>query len=360
MITHRFCLVLGIILAVTNLSHAQTDDTCSVFKISRDSQETGNTSACLGGPVLGLTFNEAVGQVNAILGIPGSLRLDDPLELGFRLDSAHLSGQQTYALAVSSGDRKVLSLDVRGRAIYIREPEVPSDPAKISLSSAGNFAALFYPAVRQIFVVSELPEANLAWIADTSVTPDEIVALSISDDGSRVLAATAGGGVYSFTKDGTSLLAAFMTTPGVTRFLRNSHDAVIADQTEKRLYYYSEEAGGAWSFASEAEGVLSPLDIAISDNNDRVFLVNENSENIVAVSLQTGQTTSVACNCLPRKLARLQGSTLFALTSVTDSSFLLFQPTMTGGEILFVPIPPKASSPPEVLVIDNAKQPSVN
>jgi DNA-binding beta-propeller fold protein YncE len=151
--------------------------------------------------------------------------------------------------------------------------------------------------------------------------------------------ALAGGAVHSFTSDGSNQPIAFVTAPVVARFLKNSHDAMIADKVEKKLYYYSEPAAAVWNFASEGEGVVSPVDLAISDTNDRVFVVNENSENIITLSLWTGQVASVACNCVPRSLANVQGSALFAITDIKDSSLLLFQPAMVGGEFLFVLAP---------------------
>jgi hypothetical protein len=336
MMPRQFCLALAAILIVANLSAAQPGPTCSDFRVNPDAQTAVDNSACLDGPVFGFTFNELTGQLSPILGIPGTLRLDNPLELGVRLDSIHFSDRQTSGLAVSNGDRKVLSLSLSGRTISIGEAGLPTDPDKVSISSSGHFAALFYPALHQV-LVSQLPEATVLWAGDASSISDSATALSVSDDGTRVLVGTAAGTVYSLAGDGGVQLVASMTSAAVIRFLRNSHDAVIADTAEKRLYYYSESAGGAWSFAAESEGVLSALDIAISSNNDRVFVVNEHSDSVLSIDLQTGQSTPIACNCQPRRLGSLQGSTLFQVTNLTDSSLLLFEPTDAGGDILFVP-----------------------
>jgi hypothetical protein len=337
MIARRFWPALAAIFITANLSHAQLEDTCSVFRISPSFQDNTRPVGCIAGPVFGFTFDKAGGRLIPILGIAGSLRLDDPIELGFGLEAVHFSDKQSFALGVSSGDRRVISLSFDERLINVRDAGLPSDPGKISISSDGRYGAVLYPSLRQVFVVAQSPEPAIAWIADVSAAPDEITALAISDDGRCLLVATSTGVVYSFAADRAPESAAVLTTPDVVRFLKNSHDAVIADRAERKLYYYSEAAGQTWSFASEAEGVSSPLDLAVSDDNERVFLLNEDSDRIISFSLTMGQSASVACNCVPRQLASLRERTVFAITNVADASLLLFQPTEDGGQILFVP-----------------------
>jgi hypothetical protein len=336
MTIRKICLALGFTLLAAGLARAQAETGCSEFRVHRDAEEPAGAAACLDGPVSGFTFDEKSGQVYPILGIAGALRLEAPLNLGMKLEAVRISGRQNYAVAVSAGDRNVVFLGFRDRAVYLRESGLPAGPGRFSISTNGRFAALHYPALGQIVAVS-MAEPEITWVADASPVAAEIVSLSVSDDGARVLAGTAAGGVYSFSKDGGAPLVASMTSPVIIRYLRDSHDAVIVDGAEKNLYYYSETAGGAWSFASADDGISTPIDLAIAEKNDRLYLVNADSENIAMIEFGSGRTEFIACNCIPRSLARFSGSALYGLTNVADASLLLFQPAESGGEILFVP-----------------------
>jgi hypothetical protein len=144
-------------------------------------------------------------------------------------------------------------------------------------------------------------------------------------------------------KTGETKLIANTTSPVLSRFLRDSHDAVIADGADRKFYYFSASDAAVWPFAS-MDAPFSPLDMAISSNNDRMFVVGADSSSIVSVNLSTGQLTSTPCNCAPRSLSPLYEDSLFRLTDATDSPLMLFQPNSGAGDFLFVPKPLVASN----------------
>src|SRR5262249_13251352 len=154
---------------------------------------------------------------------------------------------QGYALLISAEDRQVVMLDFHGKTVFVQDTGLPKDAATISLSSSGKSAALFYPSARQIYVASELPHAPRTWIADRSTIRNKITTVSVSDDGRSLLAGTQGGQIYLFNQNGQPELIANLTLPVLSSFLRNSHDAVIADESEKRLYYFSESSRNTWN-----------------------------------------------------------------------------------------------------------------
>lgn len=333
MTMRRLLWTAGFGLLLSAASAGAQTASCSGFTVTRSAPSA--SPFCVGAPVAGFVFSPSDGQIHPILGVPGSMHLSSPLQLGFTMNAAQIAPRQDYAVVRSAADNTILMLEFRGRTVYVRDTGLPAGASRVALSSSGESAVVSYEDSRLV-VLSNLPRAPQMWTADASSIPGRILSVAVSDDGARVLAGTDTGQVYSVAKSSKPNVVAAITSPGASGFLRGGHDAVIADSNESKLYYFSDSAGALWPVAAIDRSAV-PSDMAVSSDNTRVFLVGSGSDRILSVDLGSGATTSTACNCVPSGLSPLSSDT-FRLTDSPDSSLLLFRPGASPDEsFLFLP-----------------------
>ena len=117
--------------------------------------------------------------------------------------------------------------------------------------------------------------------------------------------------------------------------MRNSTDAMIADDVENRIYAFSN--GHVFAIAGPEDGIASPNGIAISNDKQKVFVGNSASGSITTIGLNGTGTQTTACNCTLSSLQPMSADSVFQLTDFSGSSLLLFDANSAAPRMLFVP-----------------------
>jgi sugar lactone lactonase YvrE len=211
----------------------------------------------------------------------------------------------------AAADGKLYRIDLRDRTISIAGDYVPQD------------------------VIWSPTGATWAFVFDDASTST----VAISDDGAVLLAVRT-------TSTGTSLFAIrdreeqiLLSAPGLSRaaFLSGTHDAVVWDTAERKLYLLRN--GSELSLVAQVEAVDA---LAAAPDNSRVFVASKEQNRITSVRLSDGLITSVDCACAPETLERLEGN-LFRVTTSSRSPMWLFDSESAERPFTFVPPPETAN-----------------
>jgi hypothetical protein len=311
---------------------------------ARQAAEGSSNAVRIEAPILGFVFDPAAAGLRPIHGIPGAAVMGERLDLGFEIASAAISPQHNYAL-VESDDPPGLSLVLlaAGPASLQLIPDAVRGADQILFSPRGDSALLYRATARRIQVLAGMPKApSLIREIDTSVLLEPISALAISDDARAVLVAVGRGGagtIWLFADDGGVRFIAAVGQASAVTFLSNSHDAVVADRLFNYVYQLKDVTGSADSLflAGEREGIAGPVAVALSDDNQRVFIANSVSGTVLSLSLAGGAAVVVPCDCSIKELHRLSGSAVFRLTEPSAGPMLVFDGDSSEPRFVYVP-----------------------
>ena len=296
------------------------------------------------GPVLGYTFDPSRGALHPIRGILGSSYVADPMSLGFSVRIAAVSPLHNYVLAVDnvSGEVKVVDVTVVPPAVIPVPGAGGAD--RIVLSPRGSAAALYDRGHRTIQFVSGLP-ANPSVEGSVDLTSLEgvITAFAISDDGevSLVATSTRGGGSVYVLKTGQDPRPIVAVGRALAlAFVQRSHDAVIADYDKNEVLLVQQVDGSAQPvpLASESDGIVHPNAIIATADGRRALVASSDSRRVAFVPLSGGPTEFVSCGCKPTTLARLNGNSMFQLTTESGQPLFVLDASRAEARILFVPL----------------------
>lgn len=295
----------------------------------------------IGGSTLGFVFDSGRHQLRSVLGMPGAAFIGEALSAEREISGAVISPQQNYAL-VTSDDRLGL---VRLSAVRIPlaiEPVSDRAPDAIALSPTGAAAALFYAADNCAEVLTGLPDAPAVLRrACFSGFAGSLSALAVSDDGAAVLAGLG-------SADAEAVLAA--ETGGNARQLLSAHvaaaaffarggDAVIADAAGNAIYLLRDVAGAAAVslLAGAAEGISGPAAVAASEDRRFAVVSNAGAGNVAVIGLSGQGVKLVSCACVPSRLERMSGDSVYRLNEFSGGPLWLFDGDAGEPRIVFVP-----------------------
>ena len=302
------------------------------------------------GPVLGYTFDPSRGALHPIRGILGSSYVADPMSLGFSVRVAAVSPRHNYVLAVDNVSGEVKVVDV---AVFpvVATPIPGADAAdRIVLSPRGDAAALYSRGRRTIQFISGLPtNPSVAGSVDLSSLDGVITAFAISDDGEVSLVATSGrsgGSVYTLKSGQDPRPIITVSRVLALAFVERSHDAVIADHDKSEVLLVEQVDGNAQpvSLASGNDGIVRPNAIVATADGERALVASSDSRRVAFVPLGGGPTEFVSCRCKPTTLTRLNGNSIFQLTSESGQPLFVLDASRAEARILFVP-PNQPSQP---------------
>ncbi|MBI3665930.1 MAG: hypothetical protein HY236_06850 [Acidobacteria bacterium] len=301
-------------------------------------------STAVSGPALGYGFDENLGALRPILGIPGASVLGGKLDVGVGFSVAEVSPRQDYALGIASGSKELLIVDLAaGRAVARSLSGVAPGADRVFLSSTGAAASLYYRNRRSAAIITGLPGApQLSGDFDLSALPPLITAMAVSDDGRLLLAGVSEGAAAALfaLRPGNSprYVAAAGNVTSIC-FLENAHDALIADSRDHEILLLR-EVGEAWErvlLAGPKDGISSPVAVSASSDGRRVFAVNAGSGVIAALSLAGGAVALIPCRCSPSGLHRLNGNAVFRLTAFSEAPLFVLDGEQPEPRVVFVP-----------------------
>src|SRR2546426_2425915 len=269
----------------------------------------GNTSdsqrnATVNLPLLGF-MTDGTGGLRPLIGIVGSASVGAPLNLGFGVVEAAIPPDHDYILAATGDGGWPALLQVRGNTITVRSKgsffnnlDLQQDECagldylqrrqlgcyrrastsavkidRMALSSTGSVAAFVDQSHGRIYAYGNLAQSPVLLRTFEFGASNPPSALAISDDGNTVLLGISDGdrgSVYLANPQQSPRLIASLSHPSAIQFLRNSGDAIIADDVENRIYAFSN--GQVYSIAASGDGIASPAAIAISNDNRKVFV----------------------------------------------------------------------------------------
>jgi len=163
-------------------------------------------------------------------------------------------------------------------------------------------------------------------------------AFAVSDDGKTALAGTSDGqtgALFVLAAGRTPRLVASMTHPAAIAFLHNSNDAVIADDAANTIY--SLTAGQVFPIVSAQDGIAQPNAIAVSNDNQRLFVGSSQSGSITTIGHGT-IAQPLACNCRMTGLSPTNTDSVFRLTDFSGGPVVLFDANRATPRITFVPL----------------------
>jgi hypothetical protein len=284
----------------------------------------------IGGPLLGMVFDENAGAIRPLTGIPAAATVGPRLDSGAALEQV-AAAEGGYAVAVESGTGAAVIVSASGRRSLTG---VPPGASAIALSPRGTAAALFFKASRTAYIVTGLPESP--------GTPRPVafdrqpLSLAVSDDGTAVLALERNGrtgAAILLYRDGKSPAVLHNSRAiGGMAFLPGSADVLIAESNAVMLV---SEAFGPQSIAGESDGIASVIAAAGSDDGNRVIIAMTSGQ-IAIRDRQSNALTMVSCGCRPSGLDRLRGAGVFRLNELGDGPLWLLDTDSPEPRILFV------------------------
>src|SRR5262245_51179547 len=303
------------------------------------------------GPQLGYVFDKRDGMLRPILGVPGASRLGNPLPLGVTLALAEVSSKQDYALGVTQGDGKLVSIRFgkgdQPSSVQTIESVSPG-ASYITLSGKGKSAAVLFPAGPSLRILSGLPgspefagevDLRLAGLPEAVALDDEgkLVILSVSENQASRLS------LYS-RETGFQSLGIFGKVSALK--LLPNRQVLVADREAQEVNLIRDVLSAAqrMRIAGREDGIDDPFALEVSNDEKRVFVANAASGSIASLSLEGEPPALTLCDCTPTTLSKLDGDGVFRLTDLSEKPLLILEATANESRVLFVP---NNSAPPD-------------
>ncbi len=295
-----------------------------------------SVSAGVSGPVSGYVFDEAVGQVRPILGLPGGAVLGAPVVLPFTLKRAVVASSGFLVGVAPSGQVVVVTtLDGAEPAITPID-QVDANPDQVVLNQSATAVVLSWRDSAKVQVIRGLPgNPEVSAAMDLSQLPGDVLAVATDSTGADLLVGVSrqgSGGVYLVRVSRDSVAVKFLgpaVRPVAVQFLHAGRDAVIADQGANQVFLIKDVAGAAEQriLASAIDGLHAPAMLAASEDKDYVLAGNADGDHLFVVSLQNDFASTVQAVDLPgaaTQLTRLAGPHLYLLSQVSSSPQYVF------------------------------------
>jgi len=298
-------------------------------------------SSVIRGPMLGFTTDSAGSMLWPIIGIPGASSVADALDLNTNIREAVISPKQDYALAVRTEDSQVILVDLKDGTARINPLEsIHAD--LIAISPTGSAAALCDRRARSIQVIGRVPQLpEVTYRFDTSSIPGDETALAVSDDGTTALVRFADGDSASLWVFNTSgaLLRIAADRPAAAAFLPNRLDAIVTDDAERSAFMVTDvnRSLSRIPLISAVDGINTFSSVAASDDGRRAFIADGDSGTIAIIDIETGISTTVACDCAITGLHRLNGFSTFRLTEASQEPMVVLDASSTEPRIVLIP-----------------------
>jgi hypothetical protein len=212
---------------------------------------------------------------------------------------------------------------------------------RIALSPTGSAAAFLSESQGRMYVLTNL-SGSPALTGEFEVGHlGTLTAFGISDDARTVAIGASDGSTGSLflvtvNRTGTPRLVGSTPRPSAIHFLRASGNAVVADDVENKVYALFSEL--VFPIAVAEQGVSGPVGLAVSRDNQRVFVGNAASGSVTTVTLNSGATETKSCDCTLTGLHETSADSVFRLTDPTNGPVLLFDASAATPRMALVPL----------------------
>jgi hypothetical protein len=310
-ISKRLICTLAVVLSVSGL----TGQTRGPGFVAGASLGRPSRTARVTAPLLGYFFDREHGQLQSIVGLPGTGLLGAPISTQGAV-ATEIAPSQDFALMVQAESGRL--------ARIFLEDDVPAPvPVEgsidgvtmISISPTGASALVYAEATRRAQIFRGFPDRPaLAHEFDWTALPGKLTAMAVNDAGDFALVA-ASTALYAVSEgSGASVIYTAQLIPSVS-FLRNSREALAVATAEKQVIWIRDNSGVAAPaiLADERAGIVAPQLIAPSEDGSRAFVL-DGTAGVFTISMAGGQVMRASCDCRPSQLQRLRGRDVFLLT----------------------------------------------
>jgi len=303
-------------------------------------------SASLEGPRMGMVFDSSTKAIRPILGIPGAAIMGAPLKTALDLRRVAISPGQDFALA-SQGEHNevvVVHLD-RAPMTSTLVQGAHRGPDQMVFSPGGRVAAIHYKDGNRIQVLGGLPSApkvmDELYLSGSALHST----LAVGDD--NTVLASGGNSVYWVTHSGeVPILKGVGKVSAIT--LTTARLALVADAGTNQIHRLQNLTNALETdiLAGPAQGIATPVAVAISSDARRAFVANGKTGVVAILDLQ-GKTVlhKIDCGCRLTGLDRLDGDNLFRLTEPSNKPMWVLEASAKETRVVFVPADLARSSP---------------
>lgn len=302
------------------------------LSLCRAAQPASSPASVKTVPPLGHVLDSSIHALRPILGIPGAALIGAPLDLGFSIREAAISGTGEYALAISDASQLHL--------IHLTE-----SPSAVAVPIAGRPQAIYISPLGTAAAVLTM-EGSLAFLTELSgATPrvDQLqigsspVAVAVSDDGRFALLASSNEQELVLVgRDGSRIT---LPTPGrisALAFQPLGHAALAAGADNVVwLVHPTTLAPSFLPVAGPGDGIRAPAAVAFTLDGKRAAIANSGNGRVAVVDLHSGTKWSVGCSCRPIRLETLALPGFFRISELSAQP--LFLVDTNSRRVLFVP-----------------------
>ena len=265
------------------------------------------------GPVAGWTLDARTATIRAITGLPGALRLADPLALPFGIAAAEFDSTGSTAAALTTGQpaRLVILTSLATTPAIADLGEMPEGTRLFALTRKGTAALIYVPLTKQIRFATELATAPVLSAPIYAGT----AAVGLLEE-SGTCALIGGSQLSRICRDGGTRQLVPDLTLNVTAlaWANNDRDLWLADAAASQIIRLQDYLGTAIvsSPATVNDGIVQPVALFVSPSG-MVLAADSGAQAIFAID----PSGAAALRSLPLDITPTQ------LRPLTDRSLLL-------------------------------------
>jgi hypothetical protein len=326
------CLTAFVSLAALLLSGCGTHVAGSAANLPGAGSAT--TGAMAAGAQLGLVWVASDSTLRPLIGVPGAVRLGDPLFApGSWKNAAWSAASQTALLLDAKGNLQMMALP------SLQPSTVTSGVASgatMTFSPRGRYAVVFSAGASSLLLLGGLPQQVTV---ATIHAGGALRGAAVSDQGAVAVAIAASGGgasVVSIAPGGTRSTLASIGGFGGLSFVPGSDDLLFSDSMANILTRI--HSGTAVTLATQTSGLNQPLAVAVSADARWAVTANRANGTLVRVDL-TGATQPArsTCQCSPAEMLPLTGNALFELAAPNTGPGWMIEADDAASRVLFIP-----------------------
>ncbi len=286
------------------------------------------------GPVSGWTLDIRTATIRAIVGIPGALRLADPLSLPNGIAAAEFapSGDLAVALTTDQPAHLVIVSALKSTPVLTDLGEAAPDARILARNATGTAAILYSASLQTLRFATALDQAPvLSDPVSTAALAGPVTAGVLDATGCAILAT---GSIETLCADGSTHRLIQSTSLSVTALaLANTEkDLWIADAAGQQILraQNSPQQSETAVFASSVQ----PIALAVMPNG-LIVAADATAQALLVIDPSGSPLQQIALDIVPTQLRPLTDRTLLLLNNLDSLPFTLF--TSEGMRTYFVP-----------------------